>query len=176
MKRFTPYGAYVTGMCMGGLVFLYACALFGCYFFPTHTEGGWEVAVLFATFPLILTIAYWRCGILRRLLLITWVDEQGFHCKSLFHGTFSVPWGSIHTYGIAQYSVSYINAVVIFFSQNPSELAPKNIQEINVSNRNRLAFQYRKEIWNEIYRYMPIDMKKNFDDAFAHQRGGFFKR
>lgn len=55
MKTYPPYGRYITGWCVGGFAFLYACVLALCYMLITRVQDGWQVATLF-----LLMLWFWQ--------------------------------------------------------------------------------------------------------------------
>ena len=110
-----------------------------------------------------------------RYLLNYTFDEDGIHCGGLGWGRFIVPWESIRTYGYADNSYPTVSFQFFFFSQDPCENM-KDIRSLLILRKDRLILQYRKDAWEAVIEFMPIDMKRNLEDCLRHNRGGFFRR
>ena len=65
---------------------------------------------------------------------------------------------------------------IVFFSQDIKEIQPKTREELLLTRKDRLIMQYRENIYEAAKKHMPADIKRNLEDCFRHNRGGFFRR
>lgn len=181
MKKFWLYDHSTTYTIIGGLVFIYILCLSLCgffiYKFIIHDRNESSVYILLAVLliPLvIIPIAAHRQNMLSRYLIRCNFDVIGIHCRGLFWGKFSIPWESIHTYGVQSSSYSYQSFRFLYFSTKKAEI--ESMKEIAMVTKDRLVFQYRESIWNELKLFMPKDINNNLKDALDQQQNKYYKR
>lgn len=115
-------------------------------------------------------------GMLLRLFLRFHVDKYGIHCSLLGKEQYTIEWDSIHTFATLGYSFSWAGGVLIIFSTDKKELAPRNLMEANRVSRERMIIQYRPEIWEALMEAVPDDMRKKLNYAFSRKQDCFHKR
>ena len=175
-KRYTSFGKYMTYATLGYTAFTVFLGIYLIAFDFPHVNAGRFLQITYGILFSFVLVMLWISGIYRQVLHFTRISSQGFTCYSPFLGKYEIPWSTVHTYGLAAHSVSYLNMVILFFSQDAKELWPKDRKMLNRITRTRIIFQYRKDFVEDLQRYMPEDMWKNLEDCFSHSRTGFFKR
>lgn len=117
-----------------------------------------------------------RNGLLKRLFLRLYFDENGIHCFLLGKKRYQIAWEDIHTYAITGCSFSYASRRMMIFSTDPKEFAPKNRMEANRISQDRIVIQYRPEVWAALTQCMPADMCEKFSYAISKKQDCFHKR
>lgn len=115
-------------------------------------------------------------GLLLRLLLRLYFDEHGIHCSLFGKEKYMIEWGQIHTFGTLGYSFSWASGMLILFSTDKKELAPKNTVELNQISRKRMIIRYRPEVWEALMEVIPADMREKLNYAFSRKQDCFHKR
>lgn len=117
-----------------------------------------------------------RNGLLKRLFLRFSVDESGIHCFLLGKKCYSIDWDNIHTFAVIGFSFSYASGVMIIFSSDKKEYAPRNLREINRISQGRMVIQYRSDVWTALQQFMPTDMCEKLSYAISRNQDCFHKR
>lgn len=133
---------------------------------------------------LALTIGPWayvivslqRNGLLKRLFLRLYFDENGIHCFLLEKKRYLIAWEDIHTYGFTDCSFSYASRSMMIFSTDPKEFVPKNRMEANRISPCRIIIQYRSDVWAVMKQVMPADMCEKLGYAISKKQDCFHKR
>lgn len=115
-------------------------------------------------------------GLLRRLFLRFTLDQEGIHCFLPFGGRYVIRWSEIHTFGTLGYSFSRAGGVLLLFSTDKKELAPKNLMEANRISGDRMIIRYRPEVWEVLMAVMPADMTQMLGYALSRKQDCFHKR
>jgi hypothetical protein len=117
-----------------------------------------------------------QSGLFKRLFLRFSVDESGIHCFLFGKKQYEIGWDHIHTFGIIGFSFSYVNGVMILYSTDEKEYAPKNFTEINRISNEKLVIQYRADVWDALRQFMPFDMCEKLSYAVSRNQDCFHKR
>lgn len=115
-------------------------------------------------------------GLLLRLFLRFTLDQEGIHCFLWGKEQYRIEWNRIHTFGLMGYSFSYAGGLLLLFSTDKKELAPKNLVEANRISGDRMIIRYRPEVWEALAEVMPADMGEKLDYALSRKQDCFHKR
>lgn len=130
------------------------------------TIGPWVYAI----------VSLQRNGLLKRVFLRLYFDENGIHYFLLGKKRYQIAWEDIHTYAITDCSFSYASRSMMIFSTDPKEFVPKNRMEANRISQDRIVIQYRPEVWAALTQCMPADMCEKLGYAISKKQNCFHKR
>ncbi len=111
--------------------------------------------------------------LIRRMLAKCTISKNGLDFSGIGFGRWTITWNDIKTYGITGFD-SKQPYIFIFFSKNYNEKHDtKSVLDINP---NRIVFQYRYDIWEELSKNLPEDMIKRLSYSVDKRRDGFYRR
>lgn len=182
LKKYSIYDRYTT-IVLPVMLGLF-CALsvgLSAFFIKRFLLNSFDPAVFLLLAILIgpwifVWIGLKRNGLLRRLFLRFTLDEAGIHCVLPFGGRYVIRWSEIHTFGTLGFAFSWAGGVMILFSTDKKELAPKNLVEANRVSRDRMIIRYRPEVWEALAEAMPDDMTQMLGHALSRKQDCFHKR
>ena len=153
------------------------CSIFFFIHFVLQGDPSGWILIAISVLPFIILNVYLiRKSFWNRYLLFYSFEDDGIHCSGLGWGRFTVPWISIRCYGFVDASYMMTSYRIVFFSQDIKEIQPKTREELLLTRKDRLIMQYRENIYEAAKKHMPADIKRNLEDCFRHNRGGFFRR
>lgn len=180
--KFSIYNSFTTWTLILGLTSMCILAFglsafFVIQFLVKSFDPGVFVLLLIIDCPwVIVVINLSQQGLFLRLFSRIYVSEEGIYIRYFTKPITVLRWDEIHAYGITGYSVAYTAKTIVYMTRDSKDFAPKNIQEANAISANRVAFEYRKEIWLLLSEYMPLDMKRKLSDSLIRKQDCFFKR
>lgn len=175
---FDPQSCYfVTGVMAFMCVLITAlCVFFFRRFVLAEGEVGGGLMLIAMLVVPCTYIAFmdWKTLAIRRFMVRCWFDANGIHCGGLLCPKYTIRWDEIHVYGTYGYSFSYAGICFIFFSKDETEyFDPKKVAEFK---RTRIFFGDRPELWPELGRYMPLEMKKRLQNSLAERRDCYYRQ
>lgn len=135
-------------------------------------EDGFVGIALMLGSLLAVDIAGHKCQAFIRFLVRCKFNEKGIYCHGFCVKSWFIPWDKICTYGITGFKMDY---GIIFFSLDPNEIFINRKETLKL-NHQRIVFQVRDEIWPELSKFMPEDMKKQLRYSIDCQKDCFCKR
>lgn len=165
----------------GGMLFLNGMLIALCVFFTANfledNDYWWIVLdILLISAIIIMFCLSIKNNAWRKYCINCLVTKDGICFNGLLWKKFNMKWDDIRTCGIYNYNVSYIRRVIIIFSTDCNMASPENVEEINQVSRERVALEYRPEVWDILSQHLPDDILKRFSDAISHGRNAFFRR
>lgn len=158
--------------CIGTTVFI-TQSTYSNIIIAQDEPGGWFIIIGTALAWIAVCSYFIRNHIFERCYLRYQFCEEGIRCFHLFRGRFLVPWDTVYKYGYCNYANGHAVAPTIYFSQDASELWPKNPLFLQ---RDLFPLEYRVDAWEAACEYMPEDIRKNLIECIREDRQGSFRR
>lgn len=117
-------------------------------------------------------ILAYRAGVFRKLFLKIRTTEKGITCYGFLVQKYEIAWSDVQSYGVASKMFAY---PMIFISVE-AEKNTKLAFQFEKYSKKRITMQVLDGTWEELSRYMPLDMKRNMGNALrTHSDRRFFR-
>lgn len=172
------YDKSTTYSILGGIVFLHGIILGLCIFWIyrfliiTYDPSVYLLIGGIIGMLVFCDILLHQSHVVGRFLIRCKFDETGIYCYGLGWKSWRINWADVCFYGIEGFS--QYNFGILFISADANEkFDVKRYADITPL---RIVFQVRDEIWQDLERYMPNDMKQKLFACSQKRHDCFYLR